>query len=133
MKNQLHRESPEGRWSVTVPVLDGERGREVSRGAWEGSEFQPERLHVTPPWVRDDDGARYTLRGPNVRGDGTLGNRDLERRVSRERAEKSYPAAMAEARAALEELAGMIRADAERADAEIRQAINDPTNLEAGR
>jgi hypothetical protein len=132
MKNQFHRESPEGNWSVTVPVLDGERGREIAQGAWQGNEFQPERLRVTPPYLRDET-ARYVLSGPNVRGDGTLGNRDLERTVSRERAEKSYPAAMAEARAALEELAGMIRADAERADAEIRQAINDPTNLEAGR
>jgi hypothetical protein len=122
-KNQFYKESPVGRWSVTVPVLDGEQAREVSDGAFRGSEFQPDRLRVSPPFFGRDEVARYKLSGPNVRGDGTLGNRDLERQVSQGYAEKSYPAALAEAKAALEELAGMIRADAERADAEIRRAI----------
>jgi hypothetical protein len=120
-KTEFRKESPAGRWAVTVPVPASEQQGEIAQGAWQGSQFQPERLRVSPGWR--DEAASYHLSGPNVRGDGNLGNRDLSREVTKADAEKSYPAAMAEARAALAELAGMIRADAERAEAEIRRAI----------
>jgi hypothetical protein len=119
---RIHKESPAGRWAVSVPVAPGECRTAVCNGnAWRGDSLRPSELRVRAS--RSGGRIRHVLAGPNLRADGTDGGRTLIREISRADAERDYPATLASARAALAELSSLIRADADEACAEISRAI----------
>jgi hypothetical protein len=117
----IYRQSPRGRWSISVPVPESEH-RHLHSDTREGSFglFETTRLHV----FMLPGGARPATRlsGPNIRQNGTAGALTRSRETSREDIMRDYPQAWEAAVAVLGELAGKIREDAELACAEIALA-----------
>jgi hypothetical protein len=116
---RFHRESAAGRWSVSVPIPTAEQRQETCDSGWKGTPFRAVVLRVIP-WRADlGNPAKFVLAGPNIRGDGTTGARDLRREIRMSTLQTFYPLTLAAAKVALTELAEIVQADAETARAEI--------------
>jgi hypothetical protein len=117
----IYRQSPRGRWSISVPVESAEHrhlysdGRENSGGLFETARL---RVFMLPGGARP----ATRLSGPNIRQNGTAGALTLSRETSQEDIMRDYPKAWEAAVTVLGELAGKIREDAELACAEIALA-----------
>lgn len=79
------------RWSVSVPVPDGEQRHDHASG--NPYLFLTTRLAIYPDTYTQGD-IGYTLSGPNIRQDGTPGARTLSRRVQRAEVAENYPLAL---------------------------------------
>jgi hypothetical protein len=116
-------DTPRGRWSVTVPIAEEEQRQEADNGysrSHSGKPFTADTLRIAAVY----QGAIYQVTGPNIRADGSAGKFTYRRKVSRDYAESTYPAAMAVAVETAGKLAAQIRADAEQACADIAQATS---------
>jgi hypothetical protein len=115
---ELQRESPQGRWSISVPVPEDERRHLYSDTARRpGQLFETARLRIFMlPGTRHHE---LRLSGLNIRQDGTPGAYTLRREIARTDVMRDYPRTWNAAVTALGELAARIRGDAETACAEI--------------
>lgn len=120
----LHRMSAVGNWNASAPVRPDEQRTETAGGVvpqHAGEDFTVHGLYVHAS--RHGGPPRWQVYGPNIRQDGTDGQYTLRRAVTREYATVAYPAAVAALNGALSQLAGLIRADADTACAEISMAL----------
>jgi hypothetical protein len=112
---------PAGRWSVTAPVPESEQRHVNSDGYGQAAgRFLTTQLRLRP-WSK---GVTYTLSGPNIRQDGTLGARTLTVEVTREHVENNYPATWEAARQMLAAGTAAISAEADMACDEINHVIS---------
>jgi hypothetical protein len=88
--------------------------------------FLTTRLGLCPGWGGASVGkvVRYTLSGPNIRQDGTLGARTLTVEATREHVENNYPATWEAARQMLASGAAAISVAADLARDEINRVIS---------
>jgi hypothetical protein len=109
-----------GRWSVAVPIDLPERRQHVSNTERRGTPFDARTLRVWSGWGGP---VSFSVSGPNVRANGTLGQWTLRERMRRADVEAQMPVTYALALDGLRLLARRVRADAEATVEAIKVAI----------